>query len=62
MAASVSALFAIKLYQYGVEEARLLVPLIFMVIIGTVVLQSISLSLWQECLGLLSLRQKAFWL
>ncbi|ORT51129.1 sodium:proton antiporter [Vibrio sp. qd031] len=40
VAASVSSLFAIKLTNLGVEGAQLLVPLIFMVIIGTVVLQS----------------------
>ncbi|CAM2901479.1 cation:proton antiporter [Vibrio rarus] len=42
VAASISALFAIKLYAFGIEDAKLLVPLVFMVIIGTVVLQSIS--------------------
>ncbi|MDR9831133.1 sodium:proton antiporter [Vibrio sp. FNV 38] len=40
VAASVSSLFAIKLAAFGMTEANLLVPLIFMVIIGTVVLQS----------------------
>ncbi|MEF1255964.1 MULTISPECIES: cation:proton antiporter [unclassified Vibrio] len=40
VAAAVSSLFAIKLTQQNVEQANLLVPLIFMVIIGTVVLQS----------------------
>lgn len=40
VAAAVSSLFAIKLTQLNVEGANLLVPLIFMVIIGTVVLQS----------------------
>ncbi|OBT07921.1 sodium:proton antiporter [Vibrio sp. UCD-FRSSP16_10] len=42
VAASISALFAIKLEAFGAEDAKLLVPLVFMVIIGTVVLQSIS--------------------
>ena len=40
VAASISSLFAIKLMEYGISEAVLLVPLTFMVIIGTVVLQS----------------------
>lgn len=40
VAASISSLFAIKLSSIGVQEADLLVPLTFMVIIGTVVLQS----------------------
>jgi NhaP-type Na+/H+ or K+/H+ antiporter len=42
VAASISSLFAIKLTDAGVENASLLVPLTFMVIIGTVVLQSAS--------------------
>lgn len=42
VAASISALFAIKLVEQGVEGAEMLVPLTFMVIIGTVVLQSIT--------------------
>ncbi|MBS9822271.1 cation:proton antiporter [Vibrio alginolyticus] len=40
VAASISSLFAIKLTEYGIDEAILLVPMTFMVIIGTVVLQS----------------------
>lgn len=40
VAASISSLFAIKLSAVGMEEAELLVPLTFMVIIGTVILQS----------------------
>lgn len=40
VAASISSLFAIKLSALGMTEADLLVPLTFMVIIGTVVLQS----------------------
>ncbi|EGQ7901116.1 cation:proton antiporter [Vibrio alginolyticus] len=40
VAASISSLFAIKLTGYGIDEAILLVPMTFMVIIGTVVLQS----------------------
>lgn len=40
VAAAVSALFALRLDELGYAEANLLVPLTFMVIIGTVVLQS----------------------
>jgi hypothetical protein len=40
VAAAISALFAIKLEEAGFNEAGLLVPLTFSVIIGTVVLQS----------------------
>ncbi len=42
VAASISSLFAIKLDSFGMAEANLLVPLTFMVIIGTVVLQSVT--------------------
>ena len=42
VAAAVSALFALRLEGMGMPEAHLLVPLTFMVIIGTVVLQSAS--------------------
>jgi CPA1 family monovalent cation:H+ antiporter len=40
VAAAVSALFALKLEERGYEQAQLLVPLTFLVIIGTVTLQS----------------------
>ena len=40
VAAAVSAIFAIRLHQAGHQDALLLVPLTFAVIIGTVVLQS----------------------
>ncbi|WP_417659746.1 cation:proton antiporter [Pseudidiomarina sp.] len=42
VAAAVSALFALKLQQAGWEEAELLVPLVFLVILSTVVLQSLT--------------------
>ena len=42
VAAAISALFAERLMQQGVAGAELLVPLTFMVIIGTVSLQSIT--------------------
>jgi NhaP-type Na+/H+ or K+/H+ antiporter len=42
VAAAVSALFALKLEQRGFDRADLLVPLAFGVIIGTVVLQSLT--------------------
>ena len=40
VAAAIAALFAIRLESQGYEQAPLLVPLTFLVIIGTVVLQS----------------------
>jgi len=51
VAAAISALFAIKLEQSGYQEAALLVPLTFMVIIGTVVLQSSTASFIANRLG-----------
>ena len=42
VAAAVSALFAIQLEQRGYEQAELLVPLTFMIIIGTVGFQSLT--------------------
>ncbi|AWL11552.1 K(+)/H(+) antiporter NhaP2 [Saliniradius amylolyticus] len=42
VAAAISALFAIKLDAVGYEQAHQLVPLTFMVIIGTVLLQSVT--------------------
>lgn len=42
VAAAVSALFALKLEEAQVESAQMLVPLTFAVIVGTVLLQSLS--------------------
>lgn len=42
VAAAVSALFALKLEALGYTEADLLVPMVFLVIIATVVLQSLT--------------------
>lgn len=42
MAAAISALFALELERRGVAQAEWLVPLAFVVIIGTVVLQSLT--------------------
>jgi len=44
VAAAVSALFALRLEQTTLSDANLLVPLVFMVIVGTVILQSASRS------------------
>ncbi|SFK62267.1 cation:proton antiporter [Rhodanobacter glycinis] len=49
VAASVSALFALRLGELGLEGAEALVPLVFILIIGTVVLQSATarpLAIW----------------
>lgn len=42
VAAAVAALFALQLEQQGVEQAAMLVPMTFIVIIGTVALQSFT--------------------
>ncbi|MEZ4598871.1 MAG: sodium:proton antiporter [Syntrophotaleaceae bacterium] len=49
VAAAISALFALRLEQMGMAGVSLLIPLTFMVIIGTVLLQSLTarpLALW----------------
>ncbi|MGI2258306.1 cation:proton antiporter [Shewanella sp. GXUN23E] len=51
VAAAVSSLFAIKLQEKGFAGAELIVPLVFVVIIGTVVLQSLTASSWARWLG-----------
>jgi NhaP-type Na+/H+ or K+/H+ antiporter len=51
IAAAISALFAIKLEAAGYDQAGLLVPLTFMVIIGTVVLQSSTAGFIARWLG-----------
>lgn len=51
VAAAVSALFALRLEQLGVENAPLLVSMTFMVIIGTVVFQSMTTGWLARKLG-----------
>lgn len=51
IAAAISALFALRLQELGYAEARLLVPLTFLVIIGTVILQSLSARPLARLLG-----------
>lgn len=60
VAAAISALFAIKLKDYGYEQADLLVPLTFMVIIGTVVLQSSTSRFIAKLLGVAEPYPKGF--
>ncbi len=42
VAAAVSALFALKMESFGIPKSELLVPMVFLVIIGTVVIQSLT--------------------
>lgn len=51
VAAAISSLFAIKLEVLGVEGADSIVPLVFLVIIGTVVIQSLTAGRWAKFLG-----------
>lgn len=60
VAAAVSSLFAIKLTDRGVEQSELLVPLTFIVIIGTVVLQSATAGPVAKLLGVAAPRPRGF--
>ncbi|MCW8193997.1 sodium:proton antiporter [Proteobacteria bacterium 005FR1] len=60
VAAAVSALFAIRLQIDGEADAGILVPLTFMVIIGTVVLQSATARLFAKGLGVAEPSPKGF--
>tara|TARA_R110002050_G_scaffold1244_2_gene8487 strand:- start:12169 stop:13998 length:1830 start_codon:yes stop_codon:yes gene_type:complete len=51
VAAAVTALFAIRLQEIGVEHAELLVPLAFTIIIGTVILQGATAKFIAQKLG-----------
>ncbi|MGX5723704.1 cation:proton antiporter [Metapseudomonas otitidis] len=51
VAAAVSAIFALRLQEHGDPNAQLLVPLTFLVIIGTVVLQSATARPLARLLG-----------
>lgn len=60
VAAAVSALFAIRLEKIGIEQASLLVPLAFTIIIGTVVLQSATAKFIADKLGVTEPEDKGF--
>jgi len=49
--AAVAALFALRLEELGIPEAKLFVPLAFLIIIGTVVIQSITSKPIAQLLG-----------
>ena len=51
VAAAVSSLFAINLENLGFAGAEQIVPMVFLVIIGTVVVQSLTASRWASWLG-----------
>ncbi|MGL5391351.1 MAG: cation:proton antiporter [Shewanella sp.] len=54
VAAAVSSLFAIKLETNNVQGADAIVPLVFLIIIGTVVIQSLTAGRWAKYLGVQS--------
>ncbi|MFV0278803.1 MAG: cation:proton antiporter, partial [Parahaliea sp.] len=60
VAAAISALFADTLVSIGYEEAALLVPLTFTVIIGTVVLQSATARYVAQVLGVVEPSPRGF--
>ncbi len=60
VAAAVSAVFALRLAEQGVPQAHLLVPLTFLVIIGTVLLQSASARALARLLGVAEPDPKGF--
>jgi NhaP-type Na+/H+ or K+/H+ antiporter len=60
VAAAVAALFAFKLQAAGYPQAELLVPLTFLVIIGTVVLQSATAGLLARLLGVADPEPRGF--
>jgi NhaP-type Na+/H+ or K+/H+ antiporter len=60
VAAAVAALFALRLQEHGYPDAALLVPLTFLIIIGTVVLQSASARLLAVSLDVAEPEPKGF--
>ncbi|MCE2570916.1 cation:proton antiporter [Motilimonas eburnea] len=51
VAAAISSLFAIKLEQLNVKGSEMIVPLVFLIIIGTVIIQSLTAGRWAKLLG-----------
>lgn len=51
VAAAISSLFAIRLEEYGLAGTEFLVPLVFIIIIGTVLIQSLSAAFVGNLLG-----------
>ena len=60
IAAAISALFALQLENHGFEGAKVLVPLTFMIIIGTVLLQSTTARIIAIWLGVAEPEPKGF--
>ncbi len=60
VAAAVSALFAFRLQEIGFEGAAILEPLVFLVIVGTVVLQGITAKPLARLLGVAEAEPQGF--
>lgn len=60
VAASVSSLFALRLVELGFEQARLLAPLVFLVIVGTVVVQGGTANFVARRLGVAEAEPQGF--
>lgn len=60
VAAAVSALFAFRLQEIGFEGAAILEPLVFLVIVGTVVLQGITAKPFARFLGVAEAEPQGF--
>ncbi len=60
VAAAVSALFSLKLEEQGYQGAELIVPMVFLVIIATVILQSLTSAKVADLLGLRSPESNGF--
>lgn len=60
VAAAVTALFAFRLQELGFEDARILEPLVFLVIVGTVVLQGSTAKWFARRLGVAEAEPQGF--
>ncbi|GIX47199.1 MAG: sodium:proton antiporter [Candidatus Tectimicrobiota bacterium] len=60
VAASVSSLFAFRLQEIGYTEARLLAPLTFLVIVGTVLIHGMTAKGWAQRLGVAEVEPQGF--
>ena len=60
VAAAITALFAFRLQEMGFAEARILEPLVFLVIVGTVVLQGGSAKWFGQRLGVAEAEPQGF--
>ncbi|RME63275.1 MAG: sodium:proton antiporter [Caldilineae bacterium] len=60
VAASVSSLFAFRLQELGYQEAELLAPLTFLVIVGTVLIHGSTSKWWARRLGVAEAEPQGF--